>query len=150
MVAAAAAATTRDFPGETERAAATAAREQVKAAPGPGDAGRGLGVPDPIGGLMGRRLARGAGSSQPGMGVAAAGLRARGTRPDAPARGFCPAPGRLPAVPGPPLTATEPRAGALPGLSGPLRWARGHQPLTLFPGAWRAEVKQAGGDLLRS
>ena len=64
------------------------------------------------------------GGSQPRLGVAVAGLRARGTRPRRAGPRLLSgsgAPGRLPAAPGEPWTAPERRARALPGFSGPLR-----------------------------
>lgn len=64
------------------------------------------------------------GGSQPRLRVAVAGLRERGTRPRRAGSRLLSGSGvlgRLPAAPGQPLTAPEPRARALPGFSGPLR-----------------------------
>lgn len=68
--------------------------------------------PGPVGGRGGRRFGH-------GVGVAAAGLKAQRTRPDAPARGFSPALG--PRDVSPPLRAARDSSRAAAGAPRPLR-----------------------------
>ncbi|XP_043332973.1 uncharacterized protein LOC122446612 [Cervus canadensis] len=76
------------------------------------------------------------GGSQPRLGVAVAGLRARGTRPRRAGSRFLSgsgAPGRLPAAPGQPLTAPEPRAQLCPAS---LDLCGDQRPLTFISRRW--------------